>query len=222
MKNHIRKGLKALLVLPISVACYLLAAWILAQIPLNSNAETGDIPLFISSNGVHADIIVPLKNDVFDWTTILSPEDSIAGGAHTQYVGIGWGERNFYLHTPNWQDLKISTALQALSGLNQTLMHVTYYSFEPVEDAETVKFSVTPAQYARLVAEIEESFAFENGQVTPVQGAHYHDYDAFYAAKGRYHLLKTCNTWLNSTLKQSELKSVLWTPFASPLLALYR
>lgn len=224
MKNCVRKGLKALLLLPLSGALYLLAAWGLAAIPVNPNAETqtGEITLFLTSNGVHADIIVPLKNEVFDWRTILSPEESVSGGENTQYIGIGWGERNFYLHTPHWQDLKISTALQALSGANQTLMHVTYYPFEPAENAQTVKFAVSPAQYARLVAEIEESFAFENGQVVQIQGAHYHDYDAFYAAQGRYHLFKTCNTWLNDTLVKSGLKGVYWTPFASPLLAVYR
>ncbi|UOP01875.1 DUF2459 domain-containing protein [Kingella potus] len=56
----------------------------------------------------------------------------------------------------------------------------------------------------------------------PVSGAHYTPDDAFYEAEGRYHLFNTCNSWLNRRLAESGLRSVVWTPFAAPLLDAYR
>ena len=165
---------------------------------------------------------MPLKNEIFDWTSVVNPADTITDDANIAYVGLGWGERNFYLYTPEWKDLSVSNALGALSGLNRTLIHITYYAFEPKEDDYIVKFSVTSEQYQRLTKSLSESFKQEDGKTILFKGIHYQSNDAFYEAKGRYHLFNTCNTWLNDRLVESGLKGVYWTPFSSPLLDLYR
>ena len=213
---------KWLLIFLLFVFSYLLAAWIFASLPVNQAQPKGEITLFLVSNGVHTDVVMPLKNEVFDWTSVVNPADTITDDANVAYVGLGWGERNFYLYTPEWKDLSVSNALGALSGLNRTLIHITYYAFEPKEDDYIVKFSVTSAQYQRLTKSLSESFNQENGKTILLKGIHYQSNDAFYEAKGRYHLFNTCNTWLNNRLVESGLKGVYWTPFSSPLLDLYR
>ena len=213
---------KWLLIFPLFVLSYLLAAWIFASLPVNQAQLKGEITLFLVSNGVHTDVVMPLKNEIFDWTSVVNPVDTITDDANIAYVGLGWGERNFYLYTPEWKDLSLSNALGALSGLNRTLIHITYYAFEPTEDDYIVKFSVTSEQYQRLTKSLSESFKQEDGKTILLKGIHYQSNDAFYEAKGRYHLFNTCNTWLNDRLVESGLKGVYWTPFSSPLLDLYR
>lgn len=213
---------KWLLIFPLFVLSYLLAAWIFASLPVNQAQLKGEITLFLVSNGVHTDVVMPLKNEIFDWTSVVNPVDTITDDANIAYVGLGWGERNFYLYTPEWKDLSLSNALGALSGLNRTLIHITYYAFEPKEDDYIVKFSVTSEQYQRLTKSLSESFKQEDGKTILLKGIHYQSNDAFYEAKGRYHLFNTCNTWLNDRLVESGLKGVYWTPFSSPLLDLYR
>lgn len=213
---------KWLLIFPLFVLSYLLAAWIFASLPVNQAQPKGEITLFLVSNGVHTDVVMPLKNEIFDWTRVVNPADTITDDANIAYVGLGWGERNFYLYTPEWKDLSVSNALGALSGLNRTLIHITYYNFEPKEDDYIVKFSATPEQYQRLTKLLSASFKQEDGKSILLKGIHYQSNDAFYEAKGRYHLFNTCNTWLNDRLVESGLKGVYWTPFSSPLLDLYR
>lgn len=213
---------KWLLIFPLFVLSYLLAAWIFASLPVNQAQPKGEITLFLVSNGVHTDVVMPLKNEIFDWTSVVNPTDTITDDANIAYVGLGWGERNFYLYTPEWKDLSVSNALGALSGLNRTLIHITYYAFEPKEDDYIVKFSVTSEQYQRLTKSLSESFKQEDGKTILLKGINYQSNDAFYEAKGRYHLFNTCNTWLNNRLVESGLKGVYWTPFSSPLLDLYR
>lgn len=213
---------KGLLILPLFVFSYLLAAWIFASLPVNQVQPKGEITLFLVSNGVHTDVVMPLKNEIFDWTSVVNPVDTITDDANIAYVGLGWGERNFYLYTPEWKDLSVSNALGALSGLNRTLIHITYYAFEPMQDDYVVKFTVTSEQYQRLTKSLSESFKQEDGKTILLKGIHYQSNDAFYEAKGRYHLFNTCNTWLNDRLVESGLKGVYWTPFSSPLLDLYR
>ena len=213
---------KWVLIFPFFVLSYLLAAWIFASLPVNQAQPKGEITLFLVSNGVHTDVVMPLKNEIFDWTSVVNPTDTITDDANIAYVGLGWGERNFYLYTPEWKDLSVSNALGALSGLNRTLIHITYYAFEPKEDDYIVKFSVTSEQYQRLTKSLSESFKQEDGKTILLKGIHYQSNDAFYEAKGRYHLFNTCNTWLNDRLVENGLKGVYWTPFSSPLLDLYR
>lgn len=213
---------KWLLIFPLFVLSYLLAAWIFASLPVNQAQPKGEITLFLVSNGVHTDVVMPLKNEVFDWTRVVNPVDTITDDANVAYVGLGWGERNFYLYTPEWKDLSVSNALGALSGLNRTLIHITYYNFEPKEDDYIAKFSATSEQYQRLTKLLSESFKQEDGKSILLKGIHYQSNDAFYEAKGRYHLFNTCNTWLNDRLVESGLKGVYWTPFSSLLLDLYR
>lgn len=213
---------KWLLIFPLFVLSYLLAAWIFASLPVNRAQPKGELTLFLVSNGVHTDVVMPLKNEIFDWTSVVNPTDTITDDANIAYVGLGWGERNFYLYTPEWKDLSVSNALGALSGLNRTLIHITYYSFEPMQDDYVVKFTVTSEQYQRLTKSLSESFKQEDGKTILLKGIHYQSNDAFYEAKGRYHLFNTCNTWLNDRLVGSGLKGVYWTPFSSPLLDLYR
>ena len=153
MKKIFKILLKALLAFIIAAILYFAAAYILGKIPQDSTeASDGDVTLYLHSNGVHADIVMPLSDDLFDWTSIINPADSPAGqgDAPIRYVGIGWGERNFYLNTPQWSDLTASTAVQALSGVNSTLIHAIYYREPPREGENTVKFTVSREQYRRL------------------------------------------------------------------------
>ena len=139
-----KKRYKAALFLPAAAATYFLAAWTLSSFRVNDRQSGGEITLFLVSNGTHVDVVMPLKNNVFDWTQTVSPADSGLGGSGTEYIGLGWGERNFYLNTPSWGDLTVPTALRALSGFNRTLIHATYYPSEPAENENTVRFSASP------------------------------------------------------------------------------
>ena len=218
----LKKIVKIALIIPIFALLYFLSAWMMASLPLNEEQPKGEITLFLVSNGVHTDVVMPLKNDIFDWSDVVNPKDTLTTDPQITHIGLGWGERNFYLYTPEWKDLTFSNALSALSGLNRTLIHVTYYPFEPRENSYVVKFLVTPEQYRNLTKSLLAGFQQKNGQTILLKGVHHQSNDAFYEAKGRYHLFNTCNTWLNDKLVESGLKGVYWTPFSSPLLEQYR
>lgn len=209
-----------LLALP---CAYLLLALILGNIIINRDAATsGDYPIYLISNGVHTDIVMPLVSDVIDWRDIVSPQDSLSQ-AENPLIAIGWGERNFYLNTPTWADLTLSNAIKALSGINSSLMHVSFYQAEHLPLMhDVVPLSINREQYQKLSQNIIQQFVLKNGRAQVIAKAHTHPFDAFYLAQGRYHLFRTCNTWLNQQLKHSGIRSVFWTPFAHQLLAAYR
>ena len=59
---HILKKIgKIVLIIPIFALLYFLSAWITASLPLNEEQPKGEITLFLVSNGVHTDVVMPLK-----------------------------------------------------------------------------------------------------------------------------------------------------------------
>ncbi|WP_254323376.1 DUF2459 domain-containing protein [Neisseria subflava] len=66
-----------MLIIPIFALLYFLSAWIMASLPLNEDQPKGEITLFLVSNGVHTDVVMPLKNDIFDWSDVVNPKDTL-------------------------------------------------------------------------------------------------------------------------------------------------
>ncbi len=200
-------------------------SWVLSKIPVA--AEKTDAPrtvtIWLKTNGAHADIVVPARNAQKDWTTEVSTENTLGKSATVQWLGIGWGDKGFYMNTPTWADLTFPVAFRAVTGLGGTAMHCTYY---PGLEAgkRDIPLSVTEAQYARLIAFIEKEFERDAaGRVQLIQtDQQYGQADAFYEANGTYSLFKSSNSWTNSALKVAGQRACVWTLFDDPMFEKYR
>ncbi len=119
----------ALVALVAVVGLYLGAAYGLARIPVAKAdpAAPADIEIFIRSNGVHSDLVLPVKTAQIDWSQQLRYDHTQSNDPAFDYVGVGWGDKGFYLDTPTWAELKASTAIRAGFWLGTTLMHATFY-----------------------------------------------------------------------------------------------
>jgi uncharacterized protein (TIGR02117 family) len=214
-----RQALKTILLtfvgLIVFLALYLLAAYGLARIPTDRTASRGcDVSIYLLTNGVHTDVVVPIRTDLIDWSRQLRFEHTRGKDTAMQYVALGWGDKGFYLNTPTWGDLTAETAFKAASGWNSTAIHATFYK-RLVEGPGCVKIELARDDYARLVEFVRTSFRTDSsGQFQYIETtAQYGQDDAFYEATGRYSLFYTCNTWANNALKSCGQKACWWTPF---------
>lgn len=214
----------ALLIFIGLVALYFVAAWILSRLHTRREEPVGSgVTIYIKTNGVHTDLVVPVRNALKDWRGDLAFAHTRSGDTAARYVGIGWGDKGFYLNTPTWADLKASTAFTAAFGLGGTALHATFYT-TLAEGKDCVKIGLRPDQYERLVAFIENSFRRDAaGRSQWIQtDAVYGEFDAFYEAKGSYSIFHTCNGWANDGLKACGQKACWWTPFDWGIFRLYR
>ena len=209
------------------IGIYALSTVLLFYFPVNKNASNvgvKEVSIFILSNGVHTDIVVPVKNQEEDWSKILKFENTDSKDSSFQYVAIGWGDKGFYLETPEWKDLKVSTALKAMTHLGSTAMHVDFVRYlNTGKYCKEVKISRD--QYRKLVRYIKGTFKFDAAG-RPIQITTYNDGygpdDAFYEAQGAYDLFHTCNSWANGALKACDQKACLWTPVDKGILFQYK
>jgi uncharacterized protein (TIGR02117 family) len=214
LKQTLRFTLRFFIGIIAFVALYILAALGLSHITVNDTpAPSDDLEVFINSNGVHTDIVVPIKNEVKDWSRDILYTHTKSKDSVMKYVAFGWGDKGFYLDTPQWSDLKASTAAKAAFYMGTTAMHTRFYKDMKLDD-ECVQITISKKDYEDLVKYINDSFQLDEGKkIRWIANRSYGQYDAFYEANGKYSLFYTCNTWANNALKAAHQKAALWTPY---------
>ena len=183
-------------------------------IPVNNDfraAENGT-QIYIVSNAVHADIIVPKTSAVIDWSERFGASEFSEDINNKSHVAFGWGDREFFLETETWDDFKLSTAVNALLLPSSSCIHVSFV--RPSDCRDAVAVTISKEQYERLAEFVESSFRLnENGTYLQIPGEAYSTNDAFFSSAGRYHIMNTCNSWVGRGLKQAGVK----TPWFSPM-----
>jgi uncharacterized protein (TIGR02117 family) len=202
-------------------------SWLLPHIAVNKDAcQKGpdDITIYIKSNGVHTDIVVPVKNEFMDWNKVIKISDTDSKDTTFQYASMGWGDKGFYLETPQWSDLKASTAFKAMFHLGTSAMHITFY--KTISTGELCKaIKISNAEYIKLVSFLKNSFTYDEQGNTINIITHNDGYgtdDAFYESPAVYDLFHTCNTWANNALKACDQRACLWTPLDKGIFYQYR
>lgn len=197
------------------IVVYLLAAYVLSRISVTGDeAKTKDVTIYILTNGVHTDLVVPVQTEVINWNQFVDVNHTKGKDTTATYVAFGWGDKGFYLETPTWADLKVSTAFRAAFSLSTSAIHATFYK-RLKENDSCKKILMSREQYEMLVQYIQGSFQLTaDGKAIHIETtANYDTDDAFYEATGSYNLFHTCNTWANNGLKACGQKACLWTPF---------
>lgn len=224
MKKLFKFLLKSIFAFFVFILIYVLSAYILSKITVNKEPHTKpEVEIYILTNGVHTDIVLPKKNDQIDWSQQIQYKNTKAADSTYKYIAMGWGDKGFYLETPEWSDLKASVAFKAATGLSTTAIHATYYKKMKLgEDCKSILIS--KEQYSRLITYITNSFQKDiDGNFIPIKtDANYGKTDAFYEATGSYSLVYTCNTWANNGLKACGQKCCFWTATDSGIFSKYK
>ena len=217
-RKWVGRALRLLLAVP---ALYLLAALIGSLIPVNRGwtEPPRGATVYLADNGIHVDIVMPVKAQGLDWGKLIPPADMAAPDAGAGWIAFGSGEERVYLETPTWWDITPRTIWSALTG-GKRVMHVEYVS-SPLYAVRKIR--LRPEEYRRLWAAIRADFALDRrGRVQRIDHPGYGPSDAFYRAVGRESAVRTCNTWVSNWLRLAGVKTSLWSPFAQGLVWRYR
>lgn len=213
-----RRTVFAVLAIP---ALYLLAALIGSLVPVNHGWTEPDdgITIYMANNGIHSDIVMPARAAGLDWEPFVSKKDFAAPSPDAKWVAFGSGEERVYLETPRWQDIRAGTIWSALTG-GRRVMHVEWIANPDYMDRA---IRLRPEEYRRLWAAVRADFRLDaDGKPERIDHPGYGRSDAFYWANGKFHALKTCNSWAADRLRLAGVKTSLWPPFAQGLTWRYR
>lgn len=214
-----------LLLLPVFlVALYLLLAFVAARIPVNPDYRQPDvgIPVYLQSNGAHVDLIFPVSANCLcgrdkapRYDVLEQAFDMTVPAARWQWLAAGWGDEQFMLHVPTWNDLTASVALKAVTGRDGSVVRLSAH-YEPRSGKGVARLLVTPEQYSRLLRHIRASLGEQAVEVAATIAS---PDDRFYRSRDTYHLFNTCNEWVREAVEQAGIRTSWWTPFDSALLS---
>ena len=216
-------GLVLLLAVPL---LYLAAALVLGLWAVNPGwqptpEERGGIPVWLRTNGVHADLVLPAAAphdfmQTFPRTALIDFRRE-ARPLSFNWIAYGRADRAIYLNTPTWSELDAGTAVRALSGQGPSAMHVEYLRRPEDYDAQLLWLSAD--EYADLVAYVLGGFARGTAE-RPRRIDHpgYFATDAFFEGEGSYSLVLTSNEWVRRGLAHAGVRTARWAPFDRALM----
>ncbi len=223
--KRLKKSLKVfclvLLINLVLIVLYFGAAFALGLVPINRNFKDSDsgTTIYLVSNAVHVDFVLPVRSKSVDWSELFPYQDFTQVDADHPYLFVGWGERAFYIETPTWDKVRLSTVARAMLWPTPAVLHVEYARRAPRIDEHTRRVVLSESQYKRLARQICESVqTTSDGQLKRISGKGYRDTDNFYEGTGSYHAFNTCNMWTNRLLKETGVTTALWSPFTVGIL----
>ena len=190
---------------------FALAAWIGSSIPRNPGwrEPAEGVEILVGTNGVHTELVLPLATTEKDWRPVFPAADLAVPERAFTHVAVSWGEREVFLNTPTWWDLKPMAVLRVAGFGGEGLIHVSHY-VRPAPSDDFRPLTLTPGQYRRLAAAILGSLPA--GERVRHDG--YGPGDVFYEAPGLYTVSNTCNQWTSDMLAAAGVRMGWWTPFA--------
>jgi len=127
-----RKIIQRLGIVILSLSAFLTIGYLTPRKWGNYSQADCTISLYISNQGIHTEIIVPVKNEYFDWNQFL-PLTEIGRDATSdyKYISFGWGDRAFMLETPTSGSINPVTAFKALFLPTPSTVQVQSYRVFP-------------------------------------------------------------------------------------------
>ncbi len=205
--RSIKKILRVFLFFILVPLLYGFVSYVLMLFPSKGSQTSSlkDKKFYILYDSMHTDIVLNLKTSKVDWNRLLP---QVVKGREKGYLGFGWGDKETYLNTPTWDDLKLSTALKALFLNTPSLIHVTYY--RDIHYYQLKEVVLTHNQFEALEQILKNEFS--NNPHYEAKG--FSRNDAFYSSKRIYNAIKTCNTWSGDRLREANISMSYWTPFS--------
>lgn len=219
LRRALRVGRRLIGAVFLVVALYLGAAAMGGLLPgavaeVSDDSEEVEIGLLFGP--IHVDFLLPATEET---RAALAPME--AAGVPVRDAGVahfivGWGARDFYTTAGTYADITLAATWRAVVGDASVLRVDVVGPIAP--DAAYPRLGLSGAQYRALLAEIAAT-----GQGAPLAGVGFTATDGFVVAAGRFHILRTCNTWVGRVLRAAGVEAGLWTPTPYSLrLALWR
>jgi uncharacterized protein (TIGR02117 family) len=168
--------------------------------------------VYVSGDQMHTNFFVPVRTDAFDWSQHLDLATiGKQASADYRYLQFGWGDRIFYVETPSWDQVSLSSAVRSLVLQNPAALFVKGHTALPHYPNETLKcVSLSEGNYVKLMHFLEASFQTDpQGKVQRLSSGQDGD-SSFYDATGRYSMFKTCNSWTADGLRAADVNTPLW------------
>jgi uncharacterized protein (TIGR02117 family) len=189
------------------LAGYLAAAAVGGLVPgaVADVAEGDEVEIGLLFGPIHVDFLLPATQETRSALAALEEAGVPVADPGVAHFIVGWGAREFYTTAGTYADITLAASARAITGDASVLRVDVVGPIAP--DAEYPRLRLSAAQYSALLAEITAT-----GSGPAIAGAGFTQTDGFVEAEGRFHILRTCNTWVGRVLRAAGVQMGAWTP----------
>ncbi len=180
----------------LAVSCSACAAPV-SDVPAPSDSEPHKT-IYLVSHGWHAGIVLR-RADIPD---SIWPE--FGDFPNTEYLEVGWGDRDYY----QTADPHIGLILKAALLPTASVLHIVGFN-GPVPAyfpySEIIKIELSYVGFEQLSRTVAASFALDEAGNARSLGPGLYGNSRFYLSRETYHLFNTCNVWTARALRAAGL-----------------
>ena len=180
-----------------------------AAIPAAGGSAASDaVEVRLIAGPLHYDFLLPATphaRAAFDFAAIAGVP---VRASETAWILVGWGARDFYTATGRSVDMEARPVLRAVTGDRAVLRLDAWPDFAIENAGPGLRvLRMSRVEYDALLAAIVADLSGP-----PVADAGFTPTDRFFAAAGRFDILRTCNVWVGAKLRAAGLRFGIWTP----------
>ena len=194
-----------------ALAAYLVAAALGGLIPgpvaavEEVGADSGSVEIGLLYGPIHVDFVLPATDETRAELGFAADAGVPLDHPGVRHLLVGWGAREFYTTAGTFADITAGATLRAVTGDASVLRVDAIGALPP--GFELPRLRLTGAQYSALLAAIADT-----ATGPAIAGAGFTGSDGFVEAAERFHLLRTCNTWVSRMLRAAGVPAGIWTP----------
>ncbi|PRZ00997.1 uncharacterized protein (TIGR02117 family) [Marinilabilia salmonicolor] len=163
-----------------------------------ASLDSDKITVYVVQQAWHTGIVLPFnKINPEIWPEVSTFEDK-------QYVDVSWGDEKFYQASGS----PVLLAARAMLWPTQSVMRIHPFSISIssayTSEARFLELELNKQQFDRLTFFFSSSLIRDESSA-PVASEMYGKSRYFFLSKRKYHLFRTCNTWVALAFKQAGL-----------------
>jgi uncharacterized protein (TIGR02117 family) len=163
-----------------------------------ASLDSDKITVYVVQQAWHTGIVLPVnKINPEIWPEVSTFEDK-------QYVDVSWGDEKFYQASGS----PVLLAARAMLWPTQSVMQIYPFSLAIssayTSEARLLELELNKQQFDGLTFFFSSSLIRDESNA-PVASEMYGKSRYFFLSKRKYHLFRTCNTWVALAFKQAGL-----------------
>ena len=157
---------------------------------------------------IHYDLLLPLTPDLRRRFTFAADANVAVLAENAEWLLVGWGARDFYMSAGSYSDVPMAAVAKAILG-DSAVMRLEAWGAVALEDMPGArKIRLSAEGYRALLSRLDQDLGLRRLVKAPGLTAQ----DAFFASRGDFSGLRTCNVWVGEVLRAAGVRLGAWTP----------